>query len=316
MCLVGAFIGLCGTATGEVSVSPTPVASVSREINAPATPAGSVLPSATAPSVIRGDDSLLQFESMLLSEAKGYREYLEKTLDNLKWAIGIFGGLALVAFTWLNYKTGKDVRAQVNARFRTSIDDLVNKRVEELDTLVQSNRKRVEEISVETNQLMGRIANFVAVWTNAFVLLDLRSKDEQYELARRDAMRQLEAVRRDFPHWRHLGIVLGRLHKHFGDYKGAVDALTDVIDERDRRHLPHGIDYAALLYSRACYQNRLAETCERENEEEAERLRAAAWHDLRASVGDDPENAAEANVDQDLTSLWDNTNRKKGSLKT
>jgi hypothetical protein len=316
MCLVGALVALRGTATGDISGSPTSVRGVPQDVNALATPAGSVSSSATAPPVVRGEDSLLQFESMLQSEAKEFREYLERTLDELKWAVGIFGALAVAAFTWLNYKSGKDIRAQVNARFRTSIDALVDQRVEELDKLVKSNRERLEANMAETNNLMGKIAEFAAAWTGAFTLLEQPSKDERYELARLDAKRQLEAMRPTFPYWRHLGILLARLYVHFGDYEGAVSVLNDVIAEREKRYLPHGMDYGALLYSRACYKNRLAEKFESTDEEGAEQLRTAAWNDINSSVESDPANLREAVGDADLATLWNNANRKKDSLKT
>ena len=280
-----------------------------------ATPEQTALPASSVTSKTRGDDVLLQFEAFLQSEAKEYRDSLEGILRHLEWIIGILGGLAVAVFAGLGYKSAKDIRAQVNARFRTSIDALVDQRVEELDTLIKSNRKRVEEIFAETNLLVGKISNFTAAWTYAFSLLEQPSKEQRYELARRDAKRQLEAVRGDFPHWRHLGIMLARLHAHFEDYEGAVKVLTDVINEREKRHLPHGIDYAALLYSRACYQNRWAEKLEREDEEHAEQLRTAAWSDLNSSIKSDPENLKEAIGDDDLKTLWNNANRKRDSLK-
>jgi hypothetical protein len=311
--VLGMFIAVCGTASGEVKTIPTPEGKVD-EVNAPSTPEARVLPTASTPQVIRGDDVLLQFESMLQSEAKAHREYLEKTLDTLKWAVGIFGTLAVVAFTWLNYKSGKDIRTQVNSRFRTTIDALVDKRVAELDALVHSNRERLEANMAETNAWMGRIGDFAAVWSTAFTLLEQPTKDERYELARRDAQRQLEALRPFFPHWRHLGILLARLHVHFGDYEAAINLLTEVIAEREKRNLPHGIDYAALLYSRACYKNRLAEKRQSTDEEGAEQLRTTAWNDLKSSIKSDSGNFREAMSDVDLTTLWNNTNRKKDSL--
>src|SRR5438094_914847 len=63
---------------------------------------------ATARSPSRSDDVLLQFESILQSEAKAHGEYLRDTLDHLQWIVGIFGGIALGIFTWLNFKSGKD----------------------------------------------------------------------------------------------------------------------------------------------------------------------------------------------------------------
>lgn len=277
-----------------------------------ALPPGAI--ASVSPVADHKNDSLLQFESALQSEAKAHREYLKETLDDLKWTVGVFVTLALAAFTWLNYKSGKEVREHVNARFKAGLDDLVNEKLGKFDIFLAENRSKIEQNVLETNRLVDRTADFTSAWTYAFLLLQEPSKTEDFELARRDAMRQLEALRADFPHWRHLGIMLARLNVYFGEYDSAIDILTTVISEREKRGLPHGIDYSALLYSRACYENRAAEQCSRRQENRAHRLRVAAWRDINLSVQADPENLAEALLDKDLETLWNRTTRRKNLL--
>lgn len=276
--------------------------------------AASVSAATTAPA----EDPILKLEFALESEAKDHREYLKTTFDHLIWAVGILVtlGLALGAggLTWMNYRSQKDVRTQVNARFKTSVEAIVNERLEKFDDFLASRQEKVGQSIGEMSLLLNRTSDFTSAWTFAYLLLERASTGDRNNLAVKDAMRQLEAVRVDFPHWRHVGIMLARLHVYFGNYGPAIEVLTQVVLERDKRDLPHGIDYAALLYSRACYRNRVAEQWDAKSEEQADALRKTAWEDLNCSVKCDPGNREETDGDKDLDTLWNNTTRKKESL--
>ncbi len=295
---------------GQVSSSPT------------APPLTLQTPTATASPAQDFNTTFLQFETALRQEAKEHREFLKDSLDQLK-IIG--GGLVVSAgiiFGLLNIKTGRDIRAQVNARFKGTVDAMLNERMEEFDADVEQakkrvgeNTKKIEQIREEQLRLIDRFADFASDLTFAFHVLSEKSTDRVWQAERRASQQQLEARRRDFPTLRRLGILLGRIHKHFGEYDLAINVLTEVMQARDDRQMPQDIDYAALLYNRACYRNRAAEEAQKKHDlANAQVFRKDAWLDLNRSVQIDSNNGPEAFDDKDFETLWNDHDRKKGAL--
>lgn len=297
-------------------------------------PSSSAAPSATTPASLAKPDAttisgqqdagnpVLQLQAILHEEAKEHREYLRDSLDELKWVVG---GIVLIGggiLAWLNYKSGKEIRAQVNSRFKASVDDLLDERLGQFNTFLERSRKQVEESVIEVDHVLERIGDYASVWANGFTLLREAAKSAGVEKdsagldrALRDAIRQLERLRVFFPHWRHLGILIGRIYKHFLEYEDAIKVLTQVIEEREKRELPHELDYSALVYNRACYRNLEAAEYEKKGQSQrAHALRAEAWQDLIESVGIDAANISEATEDPDFQGLWNDTDRKRDAL--
>src|SRR5262249_12401236 len=111
-------------------------------------------PTATAsPAAVRSltpvppdfNTTFLQFETALQQEAKEHREFLRDSLDQLKLFISAIVVLGGIIFTWLNIKTSRDVRAQINARFQRTVDSMLDDRIAQFNTAVENAKKKVED---------------------------------------------------------------------------------------------------------------------------------------------------------------------------
>jgi DNA anti-recombination protein RmuC len=139
----------------------------------------------TAAPARQENNSILEFERELREEAKEHREYLKDSLDQLKWAVGAIVVLGGAVFGWLNYKSRKEIRAEVNTRFKTTVETMFDERMGQFDRFLNSNTTKIDETIKKTDQLLGRTADFVSVFTYGFALLERPSKDDRLELARR-----------------------------------------------------------------------------------------------------------------------------------
>src|SRR5579862_1774230 len=272
------------------------------------------------------DQILLQYEVALNTEAKAHRDYLKESFDQFKlFAVGLVA-LGAAIFTWLNLNNSKEIRAQVDARIKSDVETSFNKQLAEFNGFLEQNKKKIEDIARamdkvrndqqksihEVDRLTERFAEIASTLTYGFSALVEKSDGPEWQSARREAIRQIEILRREFPHWRRVGILLGRLHVRLGEYNDAIRVLTEVMDARDGKRMHPDADYAGLLYNRACYRNRVAEKENGQAESEAKRV--AAWKDLERSVKIDPENRSEAFRDPDFHSLWNDSDRKRENL--
>lgn len=211
-------------------------------------------------------------------------------------------------FLFLNWKGRREIRAQVNARFKTSVDAVIEERLARFDSFLEENRRKIEKTD--------RYLELIYDLTFAFHVLSVRLDDPEWDAARHDAKRGLLAWRRELADSRRLAILLGRLYKHFRDYDAAVRVLTETMAERDKKQMPQDVDYAALLYNRACYQTLNAAKLEHLQPQRARTLRSQAWKDLNFSIALEPENKSEAKGDPDLQTLWREWRKEDlGSLK-
>jgi hypothetical protein len=283
--------------------------------------------------------AVLQLENSLREEAKEHREFLKDSIDQLKVVVGIIAVLGGAVFTWLNIKSGKDIRAQVNATFKAKTEALVVERLAEFEEFMakttkelqgfaekvkkeseefaEETKKRIEANETHINQLSSSFQALADTLTFAFAALDPGRTGPEWDAARRDVIRQLESLRVSFPVDRRVGILLGRLHRFFGEYEDAVNVLTAVLEERDKRKMIRDFDYAALLFNRACYENLIADLAKERCEfASAEERRSDAWNDLNDCVRLDPANKAQASKDPDLETLWNAQNRSPDALGT
>jgi sulfur transfer complex TusBCD TusB component (DsrH family) len=271
-----AFAMICAAGLANAQVAPSPSAS--------ATP--------PTPDV---NATILQYQTALRTETQEYRRSLQEGMDQVKWVISIAVPVVGGIFLLLNWKSGRDIRSQVNARFKVAVEDQIEQRMAGLDSYVEENRKRIEQ----TDQFLELIYDL----TFAFHVLSVKLDDPEWDAARRDAERRLQEWRRQLPDSRRLAILLGRLYKHFCKYDAGVRVLTEVMAERDKRLLPQDGDYAALLYNRACYETLQASRLEK-SDRQARALRNQAWKDINFSIALEPDNKAEAEADPDFASLW------------
>jgi hypothetical protein len=203
---------LCAGTSGQTSVGVTPS-------TGPALP--TVSPQVT-PKTQDINTTVLQLETALSEEAKEHREFLRDSLDEMKWFVAIMAGLAIAILTLLNLKSAKDIRTQVNARFKADVDALVTDKVAQFETFVEQNKKKIEETSTQLNELSASFGDLVEGLTLSFAALDKHRIGAEWDASRRDAIRKLEALRNKFPVMRTVGILVGRLHASFDDHEVAI----------------------------------------------------------------------------------------------
>jgi hypothetical protein len=268
---------VAGPAQNTVGVSPTP-------------------PTASPSATLDFNSTLLQYEAALRSAGEQHHKFIEHEIDLLRWVISITVPVVGAIFLFLGWKGRREIRAQVDARFKTSVDVVIGERLARFDRFLDENSRKIEK----TDHYLELIYDL----TFAFHVLSVRLDDPEWDAARHDAEVKLQVWRRELPDSRRLAILLGRLYKHFRNYEAGIRVLSDAMVERDRKHMLRDIDYAALLYNRACYQALNAEQMERSNASRARTLRYQAWKDLNLSIALDPDNHKEAIADPDLQTLW------------
>lgn len=138
-------------------------------------------------------------------------------------------------------------------------------------------------------------------------------KDPEYRALAIAAKREATQVLVDAPTQRRVVILLGRLEREINGYRAAIDVLTKAVAAWKRLKQPFDIDYAALLFNRACYKNRLAEGLS--DSADAEKNRGSAWLDLQEACKLDEANHEEAKDDPDLSSLYNNGTRRWEELR-
>jgi len=280
---------VAGYAQNAAGVSPAPPA---------ASPSGSPDLNAT----------LLQYEGALRSAADQHHKFIEYEIDQLRWVVSITVPVVGAIFLFLNWKGRREIRAQVDARFKTSVDLVIEERLARFDLFLEENRRKIEKTD--------RYLELIYDLTFAFHVLSVRLDDPEWDAARHDAELKLHEWRRELPDSRRLAILLGRLYKHFRNYEAGVRILTDAMADRDKKHMPQDTDYAALLYNRACYQALSAGQLGRSDAQRARTLRYQAWKDLNFSIALDPDNQKEATGDPDLHTLWEKYRREElGTMK-
>ncbi|MEY2547932.1 MAG: hypothetical protein QOD64_514, partial [Verrucomicrobiota bacterium] len=170
---------------------------------------GQVTPSATpaAPDI---NSLMLQYQTALSSADEKHRHFIEYEWEQLKWIIAVAAPIIGVIFLLLNWKGRREIRTQVNARFKTVVDAEIEDRLSRFDSFLEQNRKKIEETD--------RFIELVYDLTYAFHVLSVKLDDPEWEAARRDAEKSLQAWRGEMPSSRRLGILLGRLYKRLNDY--------------------------------------------------------------------------------------------------
>jgi hypothetical protein len=117
---------------------------------------------------------------------------------------------------------------------------------------------------------------------------------------------------------RPLVILLARLEcecVNKNNYESAINILSEAIGDWRRKKDPFNIDFAALLYNRACYSNKHADSfAEKGNGAKSEEWKERAWKDLQESCKHDKHNKDEAVNDPFLASIINNGTRKWTAL--
>lgn len=113
-------------------------------------------------------------------------------------------------------------------------------------------------------------------------------------------IRTLEALKPQFPVFRMLYIVLGRLYRMTNNIDKAIDTLTEFIENKDKAGTGHDADAGAAYYNRSCY---LAVKARPLPETEREQLKQKAVEDLQNAIHRAADYRQKAQADDDLNEI-------------
>ena len=174
--------------------------------------------------------------------------------------------------------------------------------------------KKIEEETARQVQRESKIRDVIDSLTDALDNLpeEKDSKDDpEYRSLAFAAKREATQILLEVPTHRRVVILLGRLEREISGYPEAISILTKAIVAWKRSKQPFEANYAALLFNRACYKNRLAEEFSKvSNSVQAEEKRGEAWTDLSEACELDENNKEEAKDDPDLATLYNSSSRK------
>lgn len=184
--------------------------------------------------------------------------------------------------------------------------DVAKKKTEEIEKTIEKTEKKTADIDVTTKQtrMIAEEAERIA-----------KETDKEREEGDEETFRELQALRPDAtrfarqwaiehftkattsdPTNRESAIKLGRLYKFNKDYLKGIETLTRFLDVKGDEE---DVDFADVLYNRACYKSLLWE----QNKKKPATLRDEALEDLTKSISINPENKEEAKEDKDFNPI-------------
>jgi tetratricopeptide (TPR) repeat protein len=147
------------------------------------------------------------------------------------------------------------------------------------------------------------IVKVTAEILDAYTDLDKKASAETL----RQHITQLEPMKDQFPVFRMLYIILGRLYRWSGNYAKAIETLSEFIQQKEKEGSSKDKDAAAAFYNRACYYALMlpSETSVRDE------LKRKGLNDLKEAIDRVKEYALEAVRDTDFTALADDDDFKR-----
>ena len=202
---------------------------------------------------------------------------------------------------------GREMTKQIDAAVKAGTDDL---------------RTRLDVLNTKITQpLFYTVVEYASVISQGSAILsreptnDPKIKEERYR-ERSEVIDRFKNLQDRVLHHRTFNILFGRLYKAQRDYPGAIAALTKAIDSRTPAELEGSekVDYAALVFNRACYLNLLSkENLAQNNPDLAEGNAAKAWNDLKIWAKLAPDER-EGTSDEDLAGLLGRQTRTSWAL--
>ncbi len=99
------------------------------------------------------NETVMKYEEFLRDETKLHREYTQEYYDMI-WKL--LGGLGIViggVLTWLNWKSKEDIKKQVNAQFKETVQGLLDEKLKQIDNLIKEGKEK----SAKQFEDIGRI---------------------------------------------------------------------------------------------------------------------------------------------------------------
>lgn len=91
------------------------------------------------------NEEVLRYEEFLREETKLHREYTQHYYDMILQTILGLGTLFGVILTWVNWKSKKNIKDQVNSLYKKHIKSLLDEKLKEIDTLIKDGKEKSEK---------------------------------------------------------------------------------------------------------------------------------------------------------------------------
>jgi hypothetical protein len=93
--------------------------------------------------------------------------------------------LGIGIFTFLNIKSARDIRTQVNQRFKADVETLIAKKVAQFEKFIEETQTRITGTETKLHELSGSLHDLIDGITFAFAALDENRNGSQWDPARR-----------------------------------------------------------------------------------------------------------------------------------
>ena len=117
------------------------------------------------------NDQILRYQEFLREETKLHREYTQEYYTMILYILSGLGVSIGIVLTWLNWKSKKDIKEQVNQQFRETFEGIINKKVSQLnekidqvdslnekiiqaDSLINANKEKAAKQFKEINKMI------------------------------------------------------------------------------------------------------------------------------------------------------------------
>ena len=101
---------------------------------------------ATTPTILQKtadpNETVMKYEQFLREETKLHREYTQEFYDMIWKLLGALGIVIGGVLTWLNWKSKEDIKKQVNAQFKETVQGLLDDKLKQIDNLIQDGKEK------------------------------------------------------------------------------------------------------------------------------------------------------------------------------
>ena len=96
---------------------------------------------------INPNDQILMYQEFLREETRLHREYTQEYYSMIRYVLsGLVIGVGII-MVWLNWRSKKDIKDQVNQQFRETFEGILNEKISQIDLLKERATKQFEEIN-------------------------------------------------------------------------------------------------------------------------------------------------------------------------
>jgi len=99
------------------------------------------------------NETIIKYEEFLREETKLHREYTQKYYDMIWGLLGALGIIVGAVLTWLNWKSKKDIKKQINDQFKRTVQSLLDEKLKQIDNLIKDGKEK----SAKQFEDIGRI---------------------------------------------------------------------------------------------------------------------------------------------------------------